>query len=122
MYAVPGSACGLRPAASWLLGDLLGDLDVEVRVDVSERRAGGASGTLVFRCAQEERELAASRLQVPDPLGGERVDADRVDAGEAREDRQALEDDLRAEVNVLERRRPLQLRRRVELEREHEVD
>src|SRR2546430_17741367 len=101
MFAMPGSACGPRPAASRLLGDLLGDLDVEVRVDVSERRAGRATGTLVLRCAQEECELAAGRLQIPDPLGGERVDADRVDACEAREDRQALPDGLRAVVDGL---------------------
>ena len=120
--ARPGSACGRRPAARSLRVDLFWDLDAEVRVDVAERRTGRAAGPLVLRCAQKERDLTTRRLQVRDPLRGHGVDTDRVDAREPREDRQTLEDDLRAEVGRLLRRGPLELRLRIELQREHHVD
>src|SRR5207247_2619941 len=102
--------------------DLLGNLELEYRVDRLEGRAGRAGGSVIFRSAQQELHRAAGRLDVADALSRRGVGADRVDGEGPREDRHALQDDAGRYVgSVLCRVRPLDELDGVECEAEEDV-
>src|SRR5438093_11330946 len=101
--------------------DLLGNLELEYRVDRLKGRAGRAGGSVVFRSAQQELHRAAGCLDVADALRRRGVGADRVDRERPGEDRHALQDDAGRDVRAVLRIGPHEELDRVEGEAEEDI-